>query len=196
MFVLFEGIDTTGKSTQIEKLKSVNTDIITTFEPGATRLGREIRAILLEKDFKVSSKAELLLFLADRAEHYEKVVAPNSGKLVISDRGFLSGIAYAFTNDQNLDLSFLIELNRFALGWKLPDKIVFFKTTKELLSSRIGAKSHDKIESRGIEYLLRVQENMEKILQKTGIEHIILNADESIEYLHTSIKRFLDGYHN
>jgi dTMP kinase len=196
MFVLFEGIDTTGKSTQIERLKSADTDIITTFEPGATRLGREIRAILLEKDFKVSSKAELLLFLADRAEHHEKVVAPNSDKLVISDRGFLSGIAYALTNDQNLNISFLIELNRFALGGKLPDKIVFFKTTKELLNSRIGAKSHDKIESRGIEYLLSVQENMEKVLQKTGIEYIILDANESIEHLHTSIKRFLNGYYD
>jgi dTMP kinase len=189
MYILFEGIDTTGKSTQIEKLKSA--DIKTTYEPGATPLGREIRAILLEKDFKISSKAELLLFLADRAEHYEKVAAPNADKTVISDRGFISGIAYALANDQSLDMSFLIELNRFALGGKLPDKVVFFKTTKELLSSRISAKSHDKIESRGIEYLLSVQENMEKVLQKTGIEHIILNADKSIEELHASIKRFI-----
>jgi dTMP kinase len=191
MYVLFEGIDTSGKTTQIEKLKNINDNIITTFEPGATKLGKEIRSILLEKDFGVSSKAELLLFLTDRAEHYEKVVAPNSGRFVISDRGFLSGIAYALTNDKSLDLDFLIDLNRFALGGKLPDKILFFKTTKELLTSRIRTKSHDKIESRGIEYLLKVQENMEKVLQKTDAEYIILDANESVECLHTKIKEFL-----
>ncbi|MDR1285246.1 MAG: dTMP kinase [Campylobacteraceae bacterium] len=193
MFVLFEGIDTSGKTTQIEKLKSVNADIKVTFEPGATKLGKELRAILLEKDFKISKAAELLLFLADRAEHYEKIIAPNAEKLVISDRGFLSGIAYALTNNQNLDVPFLIEANRFALGGKLPDKIVFFKTTKELLISRIKTKSHDKIESRGIEYLLTVQENMEKVLKKIDINHMILDANESIESLHVKIKTFLSG---
>jgi dTMP kinase len=192
MFVLFEGIDTTGKSTQIEKLKNASGDIKPTFEPGATELGREIRAILLEKEIKISQKAELLLFLADRAEHYEKVIAPNTDKIIVSDRGFVSGIAYALTNSQELDMSFLIEMNRFALGGKLPDKIVFFKTTKELLTSRIKTKSHDKIESRGIEYLLRVQENMEKILKNIDIEYIILNADENIEHLHEKIKKFLN----
>ncbi|MDR1614369.1 MAG: dTMP kinase [Campylobacteraceae bacterium] len=192
MFVLFEGIDTTGKSTQIEKLKSINADMKTTFEPGATELGKEIRAILLEKELKTGQKAELLLFLADRAEHYEKIIAPNIDKLVISDRGFLSGIAYALTNNPKFDLNFLVEMNRFALGGKLPDKIVFFKTTKELLISRIKTKQHDKIESRGIEYLLSVQENMEKILKSINIEHIILDADESIERLNAKIKKFLN----
>jgi dTMP kinase len=192
MFVLFEGIDTTGKTTQIEKLKNASSDIKATFEPGATELGREIRAILLEKEIKISQKAELLLFLADRAEHYEKVIAPNTDKIIVSDRGFVSGIAYALTNSQELDMRFLIEMNRFALGGKLPDKIVFFKTTKELLTSRIKTKSHDKIESRGIEYLLRVQENMEKILKNIDIEYMILNADESIEHLHEKIKKFLN----
>jgi dTMP kinase len=192
MFVLFEGTDTTGKTTQIEKLKNVSGDIKATFEPGATELGKEIRAILLEKEIKISQKAELLLFLADRAEHYEKVIVPNTDKIIVSDRGFVSGIAYALTNSQELDMSFLIEMNRFALGGKLPDKIVFFKTTKELLTSRIKTKSHDKIESRGIEYLLSVQENMEKILKNIDIEYIILNADESIEHLHAKIKKFLN----
>ncbi|MDR1460980.1 MAG: dTMP kinase [Campylobacteraceae bacterium] len=193
MLVLFEGIDTSGKTTQIERLKSTNADIKTTFEPGATKLGKELRTILLEKDLKINATAELLLFLADRAEHYEKIIVPNADKLVISDRGFLSGIAYALTNNQNLDISFLIEVNRFALGGKLPDKILFFKTTKELLNSRIKTKSHDKIESRGIEYLLKVQENMEKVLKKTDIEYIILDANESIESLHVKVKMFLDG---
>jgi dTMP kinase len=192
MYTLFEGIDTAGKSTQIQKLKESYPDAIITYEPGATRLGKELRDILLEKELDISTEAEAFLFLADRAEHYAKVIATERGKLVISDRGFVSGIAYALTNNPKSDLDFLIGLNRFALGGKMPDKIVFIKTTKEILISRIKAKRHDKIESRGIEYLLKVQKNMEKTIEKVGIDCIILNADESIECLHEKIKRFLN----
>ncbi|MDR3345714.1 MAG: dTMP kinase [Campylobacteraceae bacterium] len=192
MFALFEGIDTTGKSTQVKKLQSVYPDMIATYEPGATQLGAELRSILLEKELHIDKKAELLLFLADRAEHYEKVVAPNADKLVVSDRGFVSGIAYALTNSPEMDLSFLIELNRFALGGKFPEKIAFFKTNEKLLRSRINGKSHDKIEQRGINYLLSVQENMQKVLDSLQIKYIVLDASESIEDLHIKIKRFLN----
>ncbi|MDR1976489.1 MAG: dTMP kinase [Campylobacteraceae bacterium] len=192
MYVLFEGVDTTGKSTQIQKLQEIYKDAVITKEPGATKLGGELRTLLLDKELEISPSAEFFLFLADRAEHYERVIAPNSDRLVISDRGFISGIAYALSNDSKGDLDFLITLNRFALGGRLPEKIVFLKTTKELLTSRITAKTHDKIESRGIEYLLKVQENMEKVLKKTAIKHIILDASWSIEDLHEKIKGFLN----
>ncbi|MDR2789554.1 MAG: dTMP kinase [Campylobacteraceae bacterium] len=191
MYVLFEGIDTAGKSTQIEKLKEIYPNAVITQEPGATRLGKDLRAILLEKELNISAEAEIFLFLADRAEHYAKVIASNKNKLIISDRGFVSGIAYALANNNAIDLEFLIGMNGFALGGKMPDKIVFIKIDKTLLQSRMSAKSHDKIEKRGIEYLLKVQENMEKVLQKTSIEYIILNAHESIESLHAQVKKFL-----
>ncbi|MFV0480989.1 MAG: dTMP kinase [Campylobacteraceae bacterium] len=192
MFVLFEGIDTTGKTTQIEKLKEVFPTLVATKEPGGTELGREIRTILLEKDFKLSSNAEALLFLADRAEHYEKVVKPNEKKIVVSDRGFVSGLAYALTNNENIDLDFFVSLKKFALGGAFPQRIVFFKTTKELLLSRISKKAHDTIEQRGIDYLLRVQKNMEFIIKKLNLNYIILDAKDSIENLHVKIKGFIN----
>ncbi|MDR1006937.1 MAG: dTMP kinase [Campylobacteraceae bacterium] len=192
MYVLFEGIDTVGKSTQIQKLKEIYPDAVITQEPGATQLGKELRAILLEKELHISTEAEAFLFLADRAEHYAKVIAPNNDRFVISDRGFISGIAYALTNNPANDLDFLISLNRFALSGKMPDKVVFIKTNQNLLHSRIAVKTHDNIEQRGAEYLLKVQENMEKTVKKVGIDCIILNADESIEALFCKIKRFLD----
>ncbi len=67
-------------------------DIITTKEPAGTNLGVKIREILLNGE-KISKEAETLLFLADRAEHYNRVLAPNRDKVIISDRGFISGIA-------------------------------------------------------------------------------------------------------
>lgn len=192
MYILFEGIDTTGKTTQIEKLKSLFTNLVTTKEPGATTLGIKIREILLNRDFEISSNAELLLFLADRAEHYEKVIKPNVDKLVVSDRGFISGLAYALTNNSNIDLDYLIELNRFALSNQFPDKTVLFSTNEELLTSRISKKTHDTIEKRGLQYLLKVQENMEFILNKLKLNYIKLDASLDIETLHIKIKEYID----
>ena len=91
MYILFEGIDTCGKSTQIELLAQTDPTLITTHEPGGTAFGKQAREILLS-DSLSSKRAELLLFLADRAEHYEEIIKPNKNKTIISDRGFLSGI--------------------------------------------------------------------------------------------------------
>ena len=76
MYILFEGIDTCGKSTQIELLAQKFEDIVVTKEPGGTAFGVKAREILLS-DSLASKRAELLLFLADRAEHYEEVIKPN-----------------------------------------------------------------------------------------------------------------------
>jgi dTMP kinase len=192
VYILFEGIDTTGKTTQIEKLKSIYPDIVSTKEPGGTLLGEKIREILLDRDFEISTNAEFLLFLSDRAEHYEKVIKPNNDKIVISDRGFISGLAYAFTNCPSTNLEYLVGLNRFVLGGEFPKKIVFFVTNKDTLLSRINSKNHDIIESRGIEYLLKVQENMEFILNKVGLDFLKLDANLDIESLHMKIKDYIN----
>ena len=77
MYIIFEGVDTCGKSTQVELLKKHKKDVITTNEPGGTTVGKKFREILLQSDEKLSINAELLLFLADRAEHYKKIIEPN-----------------------------------------------------------------------------------------------------------------------
>ena len=189
--MIFEGIDTTGKTTQIEKLRKLYPHMIVTKEPGGTPLGQKLRSLLLEEDFKLSTNAELLLFLADRAEHYAKVVAPNREGLVISDRGFISGIAYALANHAELDLPFLLTLNRFAMGGTMPDKIVLFKTTQKLLTQRMGNKTHDTIEQRGFDYLLDVQAWMEKVVLRLNVPYITIDAGESIETIHQLIEGFI-----
>ena len=184
MYVLFEGIDGVGKSTQIEILASKFSDAIVTKEPGGTKLGENLREILLSSSIKIGKRAEILLFLADRAEHFEKLVAPNLGKLILSDRGFISGIAYALANDENLDENVLLELNKFALNDKFADKIVFFEASHELISSRLKNRgTSDKIEARGLEYLLKVQSLMKQILIKNGFETLFIDASKSIELI-------------
>ena len=179
MYILFEGIDTCGKSTQIELLANKLDNVILTKEPGGTSFGIQARAILLA-DSLTSKRAELLLFLADRAEHYAQVVQPNSDKTVLSDRGFLSGIGYALANG-DFEFEYLVELNKFALEEQFPDLIILFITDMETLTKRMGEKELDGIELRGLEYLINVQTQMQESLAKLDIPYLLVDAKESIE---------------
>jgi len=189
MYILFEGIDTCGKSTQIEMISQKYPHILTTKEPGGTAFGVKAREILLA-DSLASKRAELLLFLADRAEHYEEIIAPNSDKIILSDRGFLSGLGYALAND-DFDFEELLFLNRFALSNHFPDKIILFETDIHTLQERTSAKSLDGIELRGLEYLLLVQEKMKESLTKLDIEYLIVDARHSVENIHLQIINYL-----
>jgi len=185
MYILFEGIDTCGKSTQIEMIAKLFENTILTKEPGGTTFGVQAREILLQ-DSLSSKRAELLLFLADRAEHYEQVVKPNRDKLVLSDRGFLSGIGYALAND-DFEFNHLVELNRFALEEHFPDLIFLFITNMKTLKARMGEKKLDGIELRGLEYLLKVQEHMRASLEKLNIPYLLIDATDTIENIHSTI---------
>ena len=189
MYVLFEGIDTCGKSTQIERIAQKFENVIVTKEPGGTSFGIKAREILLQ-DSLTSKRAELLLFLADRAEHYTQIIKPNQDKLILSDRGFLSGIGYALANG---DFSFehLVELNKFALDGDFPDLIILFITNIETLKERLCEKELDGIELRGLEYLISVQNHMKESLEKLEIPHLLIDATDSIEGIEKSIVQHL-----
>ena len=189
MYILFEGIDTCGKSTQIELLANKHPEIVITKEPGGTPFGVKAREILLA-DALASKRAELLLFLADRAEHYQEVVKPNKDKVVISDRGFLSGIGYALANG-DFDFDELVSLNKFALENHLPDRVVLFLTNMETLQERTSQKSLDGIELRGLEYLLSVQEHMKQSILNLDIPHLFIDATDDIENIHQTILTYL-----
>jgi dTMP kinase len=185
VYILFEGIDTCGKSTQIERVSQKLENTIITKEPGGTTFGQEARAILLQD--KLSSKrAELLLFLADRAEHYTQIIQPNPNKIILSDRGFLSGIGYALANG-DFEFEELLHLNRFALEDHFPDLVILFIINEETLLQRMNEKSLDGIELRGISYLLSVQEYMLESLKKLNIPHLLIDATQSIEEIESTI---------
>jgi dTMP kinase len=189
MYILFEGIDTCGKSTQIERISQKHPDVVVTHEPGGTAFGKQTREILLAVTLS-SKRAELLLFLADRAEHYKEVIAPNTNKVIISDRGFLSGIGYALAND-DFDYDELVSLNKFALEGHFPDKIILFLTNMETLTLRTSEKELDGIELRGLEYLINVQNKMQESLKKLGIDYLEVDATDSIENIHQKILTYL-----
>jgi len=189
MYILFEGIDTCGKSTQIELVEAEHPNVLITKEPGGTAFGKKAREILLH-DRLSSKRAELLLFLADRAEHYEEVIKPNRNRLVLSDRGFLSGIGYALANG-DFDFETLVGLNRFALEEHLPDRIILFLTDMDTLKERIAQKELDGIELRGLEYLLEVQEHMRESVVRLDIPHLFVDATLEIDVIHQIIAEYL-----
>ena len=91
-FITFEGIDGSGKTTQLRlltgDLRHQGFDVLTTLEPGGTPLGRRLREVFLDTEENVAPIAEFLLFAADRAQHVEFLIKPSieAGKIVISDR--------------------------------------------------------------------------------------------------------------
>ena len=191
MYILFEGIDGAGKSTQIARLAVAYPQAIVTKEPGGTKLGENLREILL-KENDLDKRAEILLFLADRAEHFGKIIKPNLDKMILSDRGFVSGMAYALAGG-NFSFEELLNLNKFALQGNFPQKIVFFKADENTLRSRLGSRAQmDGIEARGFGYLLRVQDAMEEILQKLDVRYVTIDAAWDEEKITNLIKEFIN----
>lgn len=176
LYLALEGIDTCGKSTQIELLKRRFPQAIFTKEPGGSALGKELRNILLHGNI-TSKKAEFLLFLSDRAEHIERVIAPNLGNLIISDRSLISGIAYA----KGFDDMWLRELNLFATGGILPNLAVILELSREELERRLSNKKHDTIESRGVGYLMELQERIKEAARLLGIPSVVIDATKTPE---------------
>ena len=178
MYVTIEGIDTAGKSTQIDAVSKNFPDAIITKEPGATDIGKEIREMVLSARAQ-SKKAEFLLFLADRAEHIKEVIEPNiQSKMIISDRSVVSGVAYALVQGEISETA-IVHMNRFATNGIYPEKVFLLKLTKEELEFRLSQKELDGIELRGSEYLLRIQDALIEASKLLKIELVEIDATKS-----------------
>ena len=180
MYITIEGIDTAGKSTQIEAVSKHFPDALVTKEPGGTEIGKEIREIVLSAKAQ-SKKAEFLLFLADRAEHMTEIILPNiETKMIISDRSVVSGVAYALIQGEISETA-IVHMNRFATNGVYPEKVFLLKLTKEELEYRLSQKELDGIELRGVEYLMNIQDAIIKATQLLKIELIEIDATKTIE---------------
>lgn len=166
-YVVLEGIDTTGKSTQIALLRGRYKNAIFTKEPSGGDFGIMIRNLALQgSSGDISNLTQTMLFLADRANHTERVIAPNlnAGRLVISDRSLISGVAYC----DSLSFDLALQVNRAVS--KTPDLAVILETNEAILRSRLAQKENDNIESRGLEYLLEVQKRIIKTAESLGVK--------------------------
>lgn len=164
MFITFEGIEGSGKSTQVKKLQEFflnkKIDSILTREPGGTKAGELVRAILIdEKIEKLDAKSELFLNFAARIEHVEKLIKPAlaAKKTVICDRFFDSTFAYqgsAF----GLDFSLIEEVKKMAIGNFAPDITFLIDVPVEVAFKRIATRAdNNRYEKLGLEFHQKVR---------------------------------------
>jgi dTMP kinase len=174
MFITFEGLDGSGKSTQTELLakaiRETGREVVTTREPGGTALGEQIRGVLLAGD-EVSPWAEAALFAAARAELVEREIDPalRRGAVVICDRYLDSSLAYQGIA-RGLGVDRVLELNLPAIRGHLPDRTYLLLIDPEESARRVGDGA-DRIEREDDEFRRKVDEAY-RLLAKTFPQRI------------------------
>lgn len=199
MFITFEGVEGAGKTTQIKLLKdfleSLNKKVIVTREPGGTELGLKIRNLILdpEQEDKPSNRAELLLYIADRAHHVEKVIEKNlnEGYVVISDRYIDSTIAYQ-GYARGGDIEELTILNDIATKKLKPNLTIVLDIDPATSMSRIKERKLDRIELEKIDFHNRVRNGFLKIAEKEPNRVKIVDANRDLAIVQEEIKGFFN----
>ena len=196
IFITFEGIDGSGKTTQIELmnsfLKQSGFDVVLTREPGGTDIGDKIRGILLDsKNIQMSYRAETLLFLASRAELVSKVIQPslNQGKIVICDRFFDSTIAYQGIARQ-LGAEKILDMSLWATENIIPDLTFLLSIDVWECENRLknGKKKKDRIEKEEIDFKSKIQEGYMQLAGKNKERFVIVDGCLDIESVFAVVK--------
>ena len=163
MFITFEGIDGSGKSTQCQLLKNSleqkGYKVLMTREPGGTRTAEAIRNVLLHIHEPIEAMTEVFLYCAARVEHLEKIILPKlaEGYIVISDRFYDSTIAYQ-GGGRELGLKKMIEINKIFIEKATPDLTFFIDTDLSTIEKRMNKKELDRMEKEGMTFMKKVRQ--------------------------------------
>jgi dTMP kinase len=178
-FVVFEGIDASGKSTQARRVAELR-DAHFTFEPGDTPLGVDLRRWVLDAASPMTPITEALLMLADRSHHVRTVIEPTlvSGRSVVSDRYFASTLAYQGYG-RGVDLSRLEAATELAIGGCLPDLTVLIDTPLEVANERRAPDIRDRFESADLEFHQRVRDGYLAIAAKWRERWCVIDGSAS-----------------
>lgn len=193
MFITFEGIDGSGKTTQVKLLKayfdSRKKEYISIREPGSTNISEQIRSILLNpQNVDLSPESEALLFASARAQIVNEIIIPaiNEHKIVICDRFIDSTIAYQGYG-RKMNLSKLENINSFATQQLLPDYTFFIDISIEESQKRLTSSDLDRMESIGHSFFKNVRNGYLKLAESNPNRIYFLNGSNSIEQIHTQI---------
>jgi dTMP kinase len=209
LFITFEGIEGCGKTTQIKRLAArlggCGIEFISTLEPGGTRIGQDIRRMLLDsKNGNLSPLAELILYAADRAQHIEEIVKPalEQGKWVICDRFFDATVAYQGAG-RGLDMSLIKTLNDLVTKGIKPDITLLLDCPPETGIGRalkrndlLGHDGQDRFEREKMEFHKKVRSGYLDISRHEPRFSIIdasRSEDEVEENIFKVIRPFVEG---
>ena len=200
-FIVIEGIDGCGKTTQIDEISRWiptsgllrgNSKLVKTREPGGSLLGKKLRNLILDnnKNNKPSSLAELLLYSADRAEHVSKIISPALEKedWVLSDRFADSTLAYQGYG-RNINLEIIKNIESIVCQGEQPDLTIFLEISAEESVLRRKNLVPDRIESEGINFLQKVNEGFKLIAKEKNWK--VISATQKIDTISREIKETL-----
>ena len=200
LFITLEGVEGSGKTTQAallaESLRRDGHRVTVTHEPGGTRAGEAIRAIFLDPAVSLDVAAELLLVLADRAQHVREKLKPAiaAGEIVISDRYSDSTVAYQGYG-RGFDLKLLGDLNRLASDSMIPDLTLVLDCPVEMGLRRTvervrgGVRRPDRFEGEQVEFHRRVRDGFLAIAQAEPERVRVLDSARDLEAVSTEVRR-------
>jgi dTMP kinase len=193
VFLALDGLDGTGKSTQLrllcDWLRERGHDVIACRDPGTTAIGERIRTLLLTRDsVPIDRRAEMLLYMAARAQMVQEVIEPAlaAGKSVVSDRYLLANIVYQ-GHAGGLDPAALWHVGQIATGGLLPKLTLVLDMPADAAAARIN-RERDRMEGHGEEFWRRVREGFltEAAGDPQGV--VVINAAQSIDAVHADIR--------
>lgn len=183
LFVAFEGVDRSGKTTQLQLLAqrlSEKHEVLLTREPGGTPVAEAIRVLLLADDVQMSARCEALLFAAARADHVERTIRPalERGAVVISDRFVDSSLAYQGVA-RGLGVDDVERINHWATDALEPDLTI-------MLDLPIGASSQrdgevDRMENEGELFQARVRRGLLDLAGRAAHRYAVIDASPSVD---------------
>jgi len=203
MFITFEGLDFSGKSTQIfllrEHLEKAGREVVVIREPGGTPISEKVRDILLDKENQeMVFETELLLFSASRAQLVREVIIPHLEKnhYVLSDRFHDSSVAYQGFG-RGVDIETIMEIQSFAIGKAIPDLTFFIDIPLEIIE---GRKTKHKVELDRIElmkndFYTKVREGYLYLAEKEKRFRVI-DGTKSKEEVHREVLKYIELYEN
>ena len=193
MFITFEGVEGAGKTTQIARLAarlrgSGRQDVLTTREPGDGPLGKELRSLALHPPMGivVEPRAELLIMLADRAQHVGQVIRPHleSGGIVLCDRYADSSIAYQ-GHGRGLDIGEIVQLNTYATGGLIPDLTVLLDLDPAVGLARQRERSV--MEDQALPFHQRIRAGFLRLAEGASGRWLVLDSARPPEAVHEDI---------
>lgn len=171
VFIVFEGIDGCGKSTQLQalvgRLQSYGIEPVVIREPGGTPVGEQIREVLLERPVAMEPLTELLLYEASRSELTRTVLRPalQAGRVVLADRFAMASLAYQGYG-RGLDLTLVHTLNTIATEGIEPSMTIILDVPVEVAFAR-KRRALDRLERAGLEFHERVRQGYHELAQQT-----------------------------
>lgn len=186
-FISLEGPDGSGKSTIMEKIKNYlednKIDYLHTREPGGSKIGEDIRKIILdEKNTDMSAQTEALLYAASRSQHVKEKIRPSleKGDHVFCERFVLSSLAYQGIG-RGLGVEEVKKINDFATGNLSPDLILFFDISPEITLERKTKSGGDRLEQAGLDFHQEVYKGYKSLIESYPENIVIIDASKKVE---------------